>query len=203
LGVSEIWTFLEEQEIVPSEGSATEAELEFLMDLASRPDVRHIGEIGFNAGVSTDGFLRANENADVTSFDIGEYPHVGVAKDFIDRRYPGRHRLVLGDSRTTVPDFAHREHGFRFDLIFIDGGHAYGSVYADLVNARLVSSERTVVVVDDLLPWLSYGVGPACAWYEAVATGVLRQDALFKDGVSVDRIEPPAERAWGVGRYSK
>jgi TPP-dependent 2-oxoacid decarboxylase len=78
--MSDIWTFLIERGVVPREGSATAAELAFLMELASRPKVRQICEIGFNAGVSADGFLRANELAYVTSFDIGEYAHVAVGK---------------------------------------------------------------------------------------------------------------------------
>jgi predicted O-methyltransferase YrrM len=200
--MSDIWTFLHDRGFVPTEGSATAAELAFLMEIASPPWVHHICEIGFNAGVSADGFLRANRHAHVTSFDIGEYPHVAAAKEFIDREFPGRHRLVLGDSTGTVPEFAQRNEGFRFDLIFIDGGHEYETVKQDLFNARLVSSEHTLVVVDDLLPWLPYGAGPACAWYEAVVTGLIRQETLAKDGAIVDRIDPPAERAWGVGRYS-
>lgn len=172
------------------------------MDLASRPEVRHICEIGFNMGVSADGFLRANRLAHVTSFDLGDYPYVAVGKEFIDREFPGRHELVLGDSRATLPEFARRVKGFQFDLIFIDGGHAYETARADLVNARLVSSEQTLVVMDDLLPWQPFGTGPACAWYEAVVTGLIRQETLAQDGMIVEQIEPPADRAWGVGRYS-
>jgi predicted O-methyltransferase YrrM len=200
--MSDIESFLAERGVVPGEGSASPAELAFLMDLASRPEMRHICEIGFNAGISADGFLRANVLAHVTSFDIGTWPYVEVAKEFIDREFPGRHKLVLGDSMTTVPEFARREKGLQFDLIFIDGSHKYEWVRADLFNARLISSEQTLVVVDDLMPWLPWGIEPACAWYEAVVTGLIRQETLAKDGTIVERIDPPAERAWGVGRYS-
>jgi predicted O-methyltransferase YrrM len=173
------------------------------MELAARPGVNNIGEIGFNAGVSSDGFLRANARAKVISFDIGEHSHVAVAKGFIDEEFPGRHELVLGDSTATLPRFARERPGFRFDLIFIDGGHEYRTAAADIKHGSRLSTGRTVVVVDDLLPWLAYGVGPACAWYEAVVTGFVRQDALVKDGEVVSRIEPPAERAWAVGGYLK
>jgi predicted O-methyltransferase YrrM len=199
--MTNLWAFLADAGVVPSEGSATGMQLSFLMELASRPEVRKIGEIGFNAGVSSDGFLRANAEATVVSFDIGEYKHVRLAKNFIDREFPGRHELVLGDSTVTVPRFARERLGYQFDLIFIDGGHEYTTTAADLRHASRLSGSRTVVVVDDLLPWVSYGAGPACAWYEAVATGLMRQDALVKDGEVVARIEPPAERAWGVGGY--
>jgi len=56
---------------MPSEGSATLAELAFLMDLASRPgDASHLRD-RVDAGVSADGFLRANELAQIASFNIG------------------------------------------------------------------------------------------------------------------------------------
>jgi hypothetical protein len=39
--------------------------------------------------------------------------------------FPGRHELITGDSRETVPAFADEYPTRAFDLIYIDGGHDY------------------------------------------------------------------------------
>src|SRR4249919_131418 len=99
------------------EGSADHNELEYLAGVARRTGVRLIGEIGFNAGLSSYTFLEANPEATVYSFDLGEHRYVQPAKEYIDREFPGRHHLILGDSLQTVPEF-HRQHPeLRFDVI--------------------------------------------------------------------------------------
>jgi len=82
----------------PWEGSADSSELEFLSNLARRPGIKLIGEIGFNVGLSSYAFLEANPQAHVYSFDLAEYDYVKPAKDHIDKTFPGRHTLIIGDS---------------------------------------------------------------------------------------------------------
>jgi hypothetical protein len=135
------------------------------------------------------------------SFDVGHHDVVGHAKDFIDQRYPGRHELVLGDSKLTLPLYRERHPEVRFDLIFIDGGHDLETVRSDIANFGSMGRPGTAVVVDDLMPWYRFGTGPTRAWDEAVAQGRLIPVDLFQDGRRVPVIEPPGERAWGHGRY--
>src|SRR5262245_15225471 len=104
-----------------------------LLQYVARPGVRSIMEIGFNAGHSSELFLRFNETAHVTSFDLGEHRYVLAAKTYLDRRFHARHTLVLGDSTQTIPRFPAES---PFDLIFIDGGHSYEVAKADLLNCR-------------------------------------------------------------------
>jgi predicted O-methyltransferase YrrM len=193
-----IWAYLAERGVRPTEGSATPAEIEYLIALVN--DARLIGEVGFNAGVSCDAFLRASP-AHVVSFDIGEHDYVRIAKEFIDERFPGRHTLILGDSKKTIPRFAQENPETRFDVVFVDGGHDYETAKADLVNLRPLSHERTAVLMDDLMPWLEYGEGPSRAWEDVISEGLLREEELFQDGERVERVAPPAERAWALGRY--
>lgn len=183
------------------EGSSSAEELLYLVGLARRIGARTIAEIGFNAGCSSYAMLRHVPQATVVSFDLGEHASVAVNKKFIDREFPGRHTLVTGDSRQTVPAFAANNPDARFDLLFIDGGHDYDVAHADIENMRALASASTAVVMDDLVPWRSYGAGPAKAWEEAIARGLVRQDELFQDGVRVANAQPPGDRAWALGRY--
>jgi predicted O-methyltransferase YrrM len=181
-------------------GTSSAAELLYLNRAASRVNARLIAEIGFNTGLSSRAFLTAHPDVRVVSFDLGQ-PWVETAKTLIDKQFPGRHTLICGDSRITVPEYKASHPSAKFDLVFIDGGHGYEIAKADLLNMRELSTDKTAVIVDDLVPWFTYGAGPAKAWNDAIAEGVLRQTELVKDGKRVDVIEPPGRRIWGLGQY--
>ncbi len=59
----------------------------------------------------------------------------------------------------------------------------------------------TPVIIDDLIPWRSYGSGPTKAWLEAQEKRMLTQKELYRDGRRVERIEPPGKRSWALGYY--
>jgi|SRR3984957_3683773 len=167
------------------------------------PSVRTVLEIGFNAGHSSFVFLAARPDIQVVSFDLGEHSYVTQAKEFIDKRFPGRHELVLGDSTITVPQFRARNPEARFDLAFVDGGHDYPVAVADLNNCRELVRAGGLVVMDDMLWWRSWGAGPVRAWNEACAAGVVSPDELVQDGQVVSEIvRKPATAAWALGRYN-
>jgi predicted O-methyltransferase YrrM len=183
------------------EGSSSTEELVYLVQVAARTEARLIAEIGFNAGCSSYALLNYVPAVTVVSFDLGEHTSVAVNKKLIDKKFPGRHTLICGDSRKTVPAFAHSNPGLRFDLAFIDGGHDYEVAHADITNMRALSSDRTALIMDDLVPWQSYGAGPTKAWEEAIGDHLVHQDELFQDGERVEKAQPPGDRAWALGRY--
>jgi hypothetical protein len=151
--------------------------------------------------MSSHAFLEANPQAIVYSFDLGEYGYVRPAKEYIDQHFPGRHFLILGDSRITVPSFLKENPDMKFDLIFVDGGHDYEVAKADLFNMQPFSKQTTRLITDDLTPWLQWGVGPTKAWLELIEQGIIEQRELWKDGIKVDNIAPPGVRSWVLGRY--
>lgn len=186
----------------PWRGSSSSAELLYLAQQAR--DAHLVGEVGFNAGLSARAFLMANPDVRVVSFDLCETrsgPATRLSKQMIDREFPGRHTLICGDSTVTVPQYKAANPETRFDVVFIDGGHEYQTARADLLNMRELSTPDTAVVMDDLVPWFAYGVGPAQAWNDAISTGVLKQIELFKDGKPVDELNPPGLRSWALGHY--
>jgi len=82
-------------------GGASVAEADYLQRLTQTSGALAIAEIGFNIGFSSIAFLEAAPDTTVVSFELDRRHAVVMAKEFVDARYPGRHELVIGDSRTT------------------------------------------------------------------------------------------------------
>jgi len=171
--------------------------------IVDNPSVRTVLEIGFNAGHSSYVFLDARPDVHVVSFDLGEHSYVSAAKNFIDKKFPGRHELVLGDSTITVPQYRLTTPEATFDLAFVDGGHDYAVASADLRNCRSLVSHGGLVVMDDLLDWKTWGIGPSRAWAEVCNEGLVTAVELFQDGRPVESVrKKAATAAWGLGRYN-
>lgn len=185
----------------PLEGSTSPEELLYLATTARKSGARIIGEIGFNAGFSAQTFLRAVPDAHVISFDLVEHGYTKVAKKMVDAKFPGRHTLIAGDSTKSIPEYAAANPDLRFDVAFIDGGHAYEVAHADIMNMRAMCTEKTAVIIDDLTPWLKWGKGPTQAWNEAIEAGFVKQTEVFQDGRKVSVAEPPGKRVWALGNY--
>lgn len=181
------------------EGGASVAEATYLQELALSSKAVDIAEIGFNVGFSSIAFLEASPDTRVVSFELDTRRAVELAKEFVDERYPGRHELVIGNSVETVPGYA-REHERRFDLVFVDGGHEYEIATADIGNACRIAKPGALIVMDDLVPWHPWGVGPHQAWQEATESGIIDVVESIVDGRVVEVIEEPGDRAWATGR---
>lgn len=159
-----------------------------LRSLCSSTSIKLAMEIGFNGGHSAELFLKSNKFLNLISFDLGNHDYVSLGKNFIDNSYPFRHRLILGDSRSTVPKFSKENPCVKFDFIFIDGGHDYDIAMADLVNCRRLSTPDTVVILDDTRstpPIRQWNEGPNKAW------GELRAQGQIKELGSEDYPHPP------------
>jgi SAM-dependent methyltransferase len=184
-----------------ADGISCLAQVLYLMYLARARKAISIAEIGFNIGFSSIAFLESSPQAKVTSFEINTEASVESAKEFIDSRYPDRHHLIYGDSTHTIPAFQMPLSSDGFDLVFIDGGHDYSCVKADIANARRLAKPGATIVVDDLTPWFKWGVGPATAWDEAVRDDIVTPLEYMSDALAVSRVQGPAERVWAVGQY--
>ncbi|MFF1823381.1 O-methyltransferase [Kribbella sp. NPDC058245] len=179
------------------EGGASVEEATYLQEVTVRTGALRIAEVGFNVGFSSIAFLESSPDVTVVSFELDQRHAVVLAKEYVDQNYPGRHELIIGNSLTTLPAY---EAG-KFDLVFVDGGHEYEVATADIRNAARLAKPDGLVVVDDLVPWYPWGVGPTQAWDEAVADGLIEPLELLVDGKPVDLIAEPGDRAWALGRF--
>lgn len=150
-----------------------------ITSFARRDGVKRILEIGFNGGHSANLFLSANPTCVVHSLDLGQYKFVKLAKQEIDKRHPGRHMLKLGDSRITLPMLASTIPE-PYDLIFIDGGHAYDVSKSDLIWCKTLAHKDTIVLMDDVVhrrDWIQgWNTGPNRAWQEEKDYGNVIED---------------------------
>jgi predicted O-methyltransferase YrrM len=199
-----------------TEGNCTQVpqQMDRLHELVETYKPARILEIGFNAGHSAEVMLRAHPGTQVVSVDIGAHDYVRTAKHAIDRFYPRRHTLILGDSTQAIPNLAEMMHGRTpsgapqgpsgevaakgsvraFDLIFIDGGHDYPVATADLLNCRALSHPDTVVIMDDTYRsddiTFRFNRGPTRAWDEAEAAGSVER-------IGADEYCPGRGMTWG------
>jgi predicted O-methyltransferase YrrM len=152
------------------EGNSQEIsqQVDDLISLTNKPNL-NVMEIGFNAGHSAEVFLQNNKELTLTSFDLGIHPYVKYAKEYIDATYPGRHKLLIGDSTITIPNYLQVCNN-KFDIIFIDGGHEYKVAKADMENCFHLAHKDTIVILDDTMftkGWEQlHNIGPTQTWIE-------------------------------------
>jgi hypothetical protein len=131
-------------------------------------------EVGCGAGHSALLFLEATAAlrppAVAYSFDTGLLRHTVPAHDALDAAFPGRLRLMLGDSQVVVAQLPHYYPDARCDLVVLDGAGTYNGTRADLsAFAPLVRGEGHVVA----LLAAADGSDAHRAWRDAEVEGLL------------------------------
>jgi predicted O-methyltransferase YrrM len=178
--MSNLVDFYKELNIIHFEGYSQQCNEEsiFLKNIVNNKSINNVMEIGFNAGHSAELFLSSNKNINLVSFDIGTHEYVNFGKKFIDRTYPGKHTLIIGNSLDTVPKYIKQENK-KFDIIFIDGGHDYNVAKSDLFNCKELAHNKTIVILDDTMnnnKWInSWNTGPNRAWKEAKEMNIIKE----------------------------
>jgi len=176
------------------EGGSTKAHLELFTRLikpyAKRDDEVLIAEIGFNAGVSAEFFLKSCPTSKMISFDIIHHPYVMAGKAYIDEKYPDRHTMIAGDSAKSVPNFASIYGGAKMDVIFVDGNHLYEYAKKDVINMKELADENTLVLLDNVSPMRGCAVEVYLAWKHLLQIGFIKhvgfEELNTYDGVIED-----------------
>ena len=120
----------------------------FMNLLISKPTIKIVFEIGFNTGVSAASFLSSRDDVYVISVDIGVHKYVHDCKKLINQHFPGRHTLLIGDSKKIIPQLIELKQIVP-DLIFIDGDHSSPTPLIDARNCLALSNMNTILIMDD------------------------------------------------------
>lgn len=80
-------------------------QVETYLQLARRPEVRIICEIGFNAGHSAAVFLSAKPDNVLVEFDVQTLPYSRPMEDWFKRNYGQRFHMVSASSIDSLPAF--------------------------------------------------------------------------------------------------
>lgn len=138
-----------------TEGGTGKDEMTFFLNfLRKHTHIKTILEIGFNAGLSATTFLHARPDITVISVDIGEHDYVLTAKRWIDKEFPNRHLLFIGDSMKVLPQLMKQFPCYKPDMIFVDGGHEEPCPRIDISNAIKMAKPDTFIIIDDVVPWM-------------------------------------------------
>jgi len=201
---SDLDAFLEKAGLAVTEGHSGEIEPQrkLYQALAKIPCVKHVCELGFNAGHSAALWLLADADNVVTSFDIFEHDYSPVALRFLGERFPGRLAMVTGNSLDSIPGFVNSPAGgeVRCDIVLVDGGHFGDLPYLDIVNFMpLANPAFHVLLMDDVHCQASYCVGPMKCWQLSQERGLVRQLRWWS--LSSDAAKVYTPRGYAVGLY--
>ncbi|CAJ1390186.1 unnamed protein product [Effrenium voratum] len=162
----------------------------WLAEQAASANVRHICEVGFNAGHSAFAML-LSADARMTSFDLMSKSYTPACHRLLRMALPHRHIMVEGPSNVTIPRFVLGNLDHRCDLIFIDGGHLEEEALWDLAHVSLLATARSLVVMDDIGCSSAFCEGPTRAWRRFLGAGRVRQLGCQQE----------TERSWCWGSF--
>lgn len=109
------------------------------------PEPKRILEIGFNLGHGAAVLLSLFPNSEIVSVDIRDSSELKVNAGNLASRYPGRHSLIIGDSKKADSLLTGS-----FEAAFIDGAHDLPSIMADIECCRRLGVTR--FLMDDVHP---------------------------------------------------
>jgi len=179
------------------EGHCAPEQLDFLRSYVARKFAGHTGstvrmcQIGFNYGHSAVALLdQAPAGTHLLSLDMVNHTYTPPLERVVQEIAMERgqkHILLKGDSAEMLPRFRTID----FDLVFIDGNHAYEAVKMDFLNSLLLASGRTELLLNHVFTDMIEGAGPTRAWIESFQDGSIEllgwHSCCSRHGIAVNR----------------
>ena len=181
------------------EGWCDEKTMSHHSDICIENNVKRVMQIGFNSGMSAEAYLLTEGVEEVLSLDIATHSYLSYANLLIQSKYPGKHLLIAGDSRETVPTFHSMFPNKQYDFIFIDGDHTFDGAYNDIKNCAKLARQDTILILDDVCPHKGSGIGVYKAMLKCIAEGIIS----FVSHHKVSRSYTAYRNGYAVCKYGK
>jgi len=179
------------------EGHCAPEQLDFLRSYVAQRFAGHTGsnvrmcQIGFNYGHSAVALLdQAPAGTHLLSLDMVNHTYTPPLERVVQEiamEGGQKHILLKGDSADMLPRFRTID----FDLVFIDGNHAYEAVKMDFLNSLLLASGRTELLLNHVFTDMIEGAGPTRAWIESFQDGSIEllgwHSCCSRHGIAVNR----------------
>lgn len=120
----------------------------------------------------------------------------------IQKTFPGRHTLVIGDSTKTLPSAISNSgpNKLSCDVVFVDGGHTQEVATADIANFAQLAAPNALLIVDDCEEPAKRAVADSkkgTPWYRAAV------DASFQTEESDGLINEDEKKEMGMQQLTK
>lgn len=115
-----------------------------LISSANQENIIDIFEIGFNGGFSALLLLNSNPNINITCVDIGIHSCTIPCFNKIKEFYGDRITIHICSSVVMMPKLTKL-----YDLIHIDGGHAYDVSKEEIINSYYISKPNATIIMND------------------------------------------------------
>ena len=177
------------------------SQLYYYAHAVSYDRIKNICEIGYGAGHSTLLYLVMNPKANVYSFDLfpdnfddkvhtpGEtivyqqaFQSVTLKWIESDVHLASRFKKIIGNSNSTVAQFAKENSQFRCDFLSIDGSHNPPQPFFDILHSQPIAHKETVVILDDM-----EANHMRAEMDRAIKLGLVRQHECLKPEMQVDK----------------
>lgn len=194
--LTDLQTYYRENNLKIIEGYSSESVQQELFLNTYKDSFKKILEIGFNAGHSSEIFLRNNKDVELISIDLGYWYYTKFGVRFLSRMFENQITVIYKDSIQALKDFSTIQENTFFDLIYIDGNHDYEYAMADMLNCKKFATQESIVMLDDVVLSDNYrslaNSGPTKVWKELVNSRDIIEIKCyhFKDfnrGVAVGR----------------
>lgn len=136
---------------INNEGYMTDAQKEQYNELFARhPEIKSIAEIGLNGGHwMVNALKKCPQVQTAVSFDINQHSYTPPAVEYCQRFFKNSFKFVEGNSLEAVPKYSEKFPEHKFDLLYVDGCHAYEYCYKDIINFRKLAHKNTILCIDD------------------------------------------------------
>lgn len=138
-----------------------------------REDTKFIMEVGFGEGLRALNFLE-NSNANLITFSDFKQEYSFYGKMFLENMYSNRHIIIFGLTKNSIPNFSlDKEPHIKFDLIHYSNSRKYYEIYEEILNCVKYTSEKTILIIDNVCPHIPAGTGPYVAMNKLIKDGVV------------------------------